>query len=823
MGDFFQDLRFGFRMLAKSPAVTAVAVLSLALGIGANTTVFTLVNAVFLHPVPVEEPSRIVLAFTTDSGQQSVFGNLLPISWPNFRDFRDRNKTLSGMAATFAGPSGVTLTGDGDARVLTAQLVTGNYFDVLGVSAFKGRTFRPEEDASPGSGPVAVLSHGLWKREFGADEQIVGRTLTLNGYGFTVIGVAPPNFKGLQTVGDPDLMWIPLMMYRQVLPPFLHEYLDKDERRPLLLAGFGRLRDGVSLAQAQDELEAVAKHLEEQFPIDNQNRGVALTPFSPLNPNQAQQFTLAGTVLLAAVGLVLLIACANVASLLLARASGRQSEIGIRLALGAPRRRLVSQLLTESVLLGLIGGALGLVFALWGRQLLWSLRPPFLGENSISLDLDLTVLGFTALISLLTGVLFGLYPALQASKPNLTEALYEAGRGGAARGAQHRMRSGLVVAQVALALVALIGAGLFLRSMGKAQKIDPGFEIDRLAVLNVDPIGAGYDADRAGQFYDRVLERVSQIGGVESAALGSGPPPAPVFMRTTFPEGRPRDDKRSGILTLTAIVSPGYFQTAGIGLVSGRDFTSFDDRDSPPVAVVNQAAVRQFWPDEDPVGRRFGFFGEEFSIEVAGVVQDALVQIGQPAQAIIFMPLKQRFQGQMTVTLRARGNPDSVLGDAQTVIREMEPNLAVTGVSTMADLYEQQLWASRTGAVLLGVFGALALVLTLVGIYGVMSYAVNERSHEIAIRMALGASEGRVLGMVLRQGMLLVALGLGAGLAVALLATRGLSSLLYEISATDPLTFLVVPALLAAVALAANLVPARRVTRVDPVVALRRE
>ncbi len=789
MQQLFHNLRFGLRALVKNPGFTAVATLSLALGIGANTTVFTVINAVFLHPVPVEEPSRLVLLFTVDSSQNSVFGNLLPVSLPNFRDFRETCKSLSGLVAISGAGGSVTLTGDGEARVLNVQLVSGDYFDVLGVKAARGRTFQAAEDRGPGSGPVVVLSHGLWTREFGADPGVLGRTLTLNGYGFTVIGVTPPQFKGLQTVGNPDLLWMPLGMYRQVLPPFLSAMLDKDERRPLLMNVFGRLREGASLAQAQEELNATARHLEEQFPIDNKNRGVVLTPFSPLNPNQATQFSLAGTVLMVAVGLVLLIACANVAILLLAKASSRQSEIGIRLALGAPRRRLIGQLLTESVLLSLIGGVLGLVLALWGRQLLWSLRPPFLDENSVSLDLDLSVFAFTALVSLATGVLFGLYPALQASQPNLTEALYEAGRGGGPRKAQHRVRAGLVVAQVALALVALIGAALFLRSMQEAQAIDPGFETEKLALVDIDPGNAGYDPDRADQFYDRLLERVAQIGGVESVALGGGPPPAVAFMRTTTPEGRPRDDKRSGILTFTAVITPRYFSTTSIPLLRGRDFTSFDKADSPPVAILNEAAVRQFWPDEDAIGKRFGFFGEDPLIEVVGEVADQLVQIGQPAQPIIFLPVKQRAQTRMTVTLRTRGKPEATLGDVQNVIREMEPKLALTGVTTMGELLDQQLWAPRMGATLLAVFGVLAVGLAMVGIYGVMSYTVHERTHEIGIRMALGASEGRVLAMTLRQGMLLVAIGIGAGLVAAFFATRAIQSLLFEVKAADPLTF----------------------------------
>jgi len=824
-----QDIRYGVSMLTKRPAFTLVAVLSLALGIGANTSMFTMINAVFLNSIPVEDPSELVLVFTTDTTQDTMFGSLMPMSYMNYRDVSEQNNVLDGLVA-FSGAGG-SLIVDGEPQSIPIQLVTGNYFDVLGVEAAHGRTFRADEDQTRGTHPVMVLSHGIWERQFGADTAIIGRVITLNGMGYTVIGVAPPEFKGTFRFGNPDLVWLPLSMYAQILPPFLRNSIElvpdipesASARRALIMSVFGRLKDGVTLEQARANLTTIAQGLEQEYPNANTSRGVAITEFSPLGPDPQGQAALAGGMLMAIVGVVLLIACVNVANLLLARAATREREISIRVALGAGRHRLVRQLLTESILLALAGGTLGLLWAYWGRALLWNFTNPFLGDTTIELALDPRVLGFTFAISLLTGVIFGLVPALQASKPNLAETLHEGGRGGGGGVRQQRLRSALVVAEVALALVALIGAGLFLRSMQQAQQVDTGFEMERLALMNINPINAGYEPGRTMQLYDELLERLAAVGGVESIALSANRPLGGGFMRTVFPAGRPEDAENSGILTMTNIVSPGYFDTLRIPLLRGRDFTASDTEDAPMVAIINEAMVERFWPDEDPIGRRFHFFGEDFPIEVVGIVADALINIRPPAQAIAHMPLKQRFQGAVVIQARTTEEPDTALGNIQDTIRSIDRNLPIVGVTTISENLDQALSGPRMLTSLLAIFGTVALALAMVGIYGVMSDAVNQRAHEIGIRMALGADGGNVLGLVMRQGALLIGIGVAVGLIAAFAVTRLLQGLLFEISATDPLTYAGVSAILMVVALLANFVPARRVLRVNPVSALRHD
>ena len=829
MESLLQDVRYGVSMLTKRPAFTSVAVLSLALGIGANTSMFTMINAVFLNPIPVADPSELVLVFTTDTTQDTMLGGLMPMSYMNYRDYSGQNTVLDGLVA-FTGAGG-SLMVDGEAQSIPIQLVTGNYFDVLGVEAAHGRTFRRDEDQTRGTHPVMVLSHGIWERQFGADPSVIGRVVTLNGMGYTVVGVGPPEFKGTFRFGDPDLVWVPLSMYAQILPPFLRTSIElvpdipesASARRALIMSVFGRLKEGVTLEQAQANLTTIARQLEQEYPNENTSRGVAITEFSPLGPDPEGQTTLAGGMLMAIVGVVLLIACVNVANLLLARAATREREISIRVALGAGRHRLVRQLLTESVLLALAGGALGLLLAYWGRDLLWNFTNPFLGDSWIDLAINPRVLAFTFGISLLTGVIFGLVPALQSSKPNLSETLHEGGRGGGGGVRQQRLRSALVVAEIALALVALIGAGLFLRSMRLTQQIDTGFEMKQLALMNINPVNTGYEPERAMQLYDELLERLAAIGGVESIALSANRPLGGGFLRTVFPEGRPEDAENRGILTITNIISPGYFETLRIPLLRGRDFTASDTEDTSKVAIINEAMKERFWPDEDPIGRRFHFFGEDFQIEIVGIVADAQINIMPPAPAIAHMPLKQRFQGRVVIQARTTEEPETALGNIQDTVRSIDRNLPITGVTTISENLDQALSGPRMLTSLLAIFGTVALALAMVGIYGVMSDAMNQRTHEIGIRMALGAGSSDVLGLVMRQAAVLIGIGVAVGLVAAFAVTRLLQGLLFGISATDPLTYAGVSAILMAVALIANFVPARRVLRVDPVRALRNE
>jgi predicted permease len=553
----------------------------------------------------------------------------------------------------------------------------------------------------------------------------------------------------------------------------------------------------------------------------NTNRSASVTEFTALfNPQQEQQFQLIGLFFLGIVGMVLLIACVNVANLLLARAATREKEIGIRIALGAGRTRLVRQLLTESILLATMGGILGLLFAFWGRDLLWSFRPPDFPDDAITLSLDSTVLLFTVAIALATGLIFGLVPALQSTKPNLTTTLHEGGRGGGAGRRQQLFRSGLVVVEIALALVALIGAGLFIRSMQAAQEIDTGFEMERLASMGLNPGGIGYEPGQAENFFDEVLERVRGVGGVEAAALATNPPLGGGLLRTLIPEGW---DDSEGILTSNISVSPGYFDTMDFPVLRGRDFNEFDTAETPAVAIINEAAQRRFWPDEDPIGRRYHFITEEFQIEVIGVVADTVFQIGQDPQPVAFVPLQQRFQLNSTLIVRTEGDAEAALGNIQDVIRAIDRNMPINGVNTIRQVLDNILWAPRMAAALLGIFGLLALALAMVGIYGVTSYSVSQRTREIGIRLALGAREGTVLSLVLKQGMVVVAIGIAFGLVVAFFAMRVAETMLFGISTSDPITFAAVSLLLLSVALFANFVPARRVMRIDPVNALRSE
>ncbi len=825
MENFFQDIRYGVRMLTKRPAFTAVAALSLALGIGANTTIFTIINGLLLTPIPVEDPSTLGMVFMTDSVTGSVggFGGFLPMSFLNYEDIRDQNDVFDEMTAVSFG--GGILTGQDDPTQLPGFLVTHEYFDVLGIEPALGRFFRPEEDENPGTHLVVVLSHGLWERQFGADPGVLDRKVTINGAPFTVVGVAPEGFSGTVQGLQPDLIWTPFMSYPQILPVNFQDWPD-NRRAGLMTSIIGRLKPGVSHDAANTAVQTIAQRLEEEYPEVNSNRSAEVTEFTQLfNPTAQGTATTMGWVLMGVVGLVLLIACANVANLLLARAATREKEIGVRLALGAGRHRLVRQLLTESVLLALLGAGLGLLIAFWARDLITNVAGGLLGGGGLPLNMDMTldgrVLAFTFAVALVTGVLFGLAPALQSSNPQLSKTLHEGGRGGSSSGRQQLLRSALVVGEIALALVALISAGLFIRNMQAAQQLDPGFETYELATIGMNPAGVGYDQGRAEQFFEEVAERTAAMGRVESVAIASAPPLGFGAALTLIPEGW---EDTEGKYTASTTISPGYFDTLGVPLLQGRDFTAFDNAESRPVAIINEATQRMFWPDEDAVGKRFHYITEEIGyIEVVGVVADVVSQIGQPVQAISYTPAKQRFQGFMSLHMSTDGDPAPVLAEVQDLIREIDRDMPTANPATIEQTLDNALQQSRVIAGMLGTLGALGLVLALIGTYGLMSYSVNQRSREIGIRVALGAQGNDVMRLVLWQGMVLVGIGIGIGVLLSLGATRMFASLLFGVSTTDWVTFVGVPALLLVVGLMASWLPARRVLRVDPVSALRYE
>jgi predicted permease len=818
MATLLQDIRYGARLMLRSPALTVVAALSLALGIGANTTIFTVVNAVLLNPLPVKDSSRLVSVFTTDE-RAGPFGAFAQMSRPNFEDLRDKNDTLDGMIAAAFVP--MNLSGRGEPEQVFGEIVTGNYFDVLGAPIAAGRGFRASADDTPGASAVVVLSHGLWQRRYGGRADIVGDTITVNGRAFTVIGVTGEGFRGTTTLGGPE-MWVPFGLHREVTTGFTAE--NWDSRRALLFQVNGRLRPGATAEQAQANLKGLAKALEEAFPSDNRGRTVTVVPLaqSTINPGFRENMVLAGGLLMAIVGLVLLIACGNVANLLLARATARRQEIAVRLSLGATRGRLMRQLLTESVLLAALGGVLGIVIAFWARSALWAFRPPFLQENALDLQFDNTVALFTIGVSVLTGILFGLAPALQSSRAELVTELKE--RTTVPSGSHwYSVRNILVVGQVGLSFIALVSAGLFLRSLGHAQQIDPGFDADRLIVLGVSPGTNGYDEPRGRELYRRVIERVSSVGGVDAVSIATSVPLFNGgFARTVFKEGQDTSDPRAGRLTQLSQVMPGYFRTIGIRVVRGRDITEADRPGAPLVAVINETMARQYWPGEDPLGRQFRFIGDPTPLQVIGIVRDSKYNfLGENATPYLYTALEQRYSPAATVHVRASGDPAAIMNTVRRELQQLEPTMPLLNVTTLRDVFEQALWAPRMGASLLGIFALLALLLAAIGLYGVMAYSVSQRTRELGIRLALGARQSEVRNMVVRQGVLLAVGGVAIGLAAAFAMARMVTNLLFGVTATDPMTFALIPVVLLVVAAIATYLPAWRASRVDPVQALR--
>jgi len=824
MSTFLQDLKYGARLLVRAPAFTVIAALSLALGIGANTTMFTLVNAVLLNPLPVEDPSQLVSVWTTDERNQNSALGFLQISPLNYRDLRDKNEVFAGLAAHTGIPLNVSVA-NGEPQQLFGEIVTGNYFSVLGAKPAAGRTFMADEDKNPGERLVAVLGYGEWQKRFGGDPGAVGRTVTVNGQSFTVIGVMPKGFKGTNAIGAPA-MWVPYMTYPVTSTGFFRELAEPNSRRGLGCNVTGRLKPGTSVRQAEANLKTIARQLEQEYPNENKGRNVTIVPLAQatINPGFRNNLVMAGGLLMTIVGLVLLIACANVANLLLARAAVRQKEIAVRLSLGASRGRLVLQLLTEGTLLALVGGAFGLVLAYWAQDLLWSYRPPFLQPDAVDLHPDARVLLFTLGVSLATGVVFGLAPAVQSSRPDLAVELKEKISAPAGSNRMFNLRNLLVAAQIALSLVALIGAGLFLRSLQHAQRIAPGFDAEHLAVMSFDLGAQGYTEERGRQFQQRVLERAASVPGVGSAALASTVPLfAGGFARTVFLEGQDTSDRRSGRLVQITVAGQRYLETLGIPLVRGRDLAETDQPNTPAAVIVNETMAKRFWPDQDAIGKRFKFFGQDNFQQVVGIAKDGKYNfIGEEPTPYIYQATTQVYQPQLSLFVKA-ARPEAVLGTVRSEVQQLDRNLPLTGVFTLNEIFGQSLWAPRMGASLLAVFAGLSLVLAIIGIYGVMAYSVNQRTRELGIRMALGASRSDVLRLVVLQAVRLTLIGVVIGLAASFAASRLIASMLFDVSPTDIVTFVAVPVLLAVSALAASYLPALRATRIDPMVALRYE
>jgi predicted permease len=812
-----KDLRFGVRALWKSPGFTLVAVASLALGIGANTAIFSLVNTVLLRPLPARDPSRLVSV--------SVLGKddtMLAFSYPTYRDYRERSgDALSGIFAERLGP--MSLSRDGNNQRVWGYLVTGNYFEVLGVNAERGRALTSDDDRAPLASPVAVLSHGSWVRRFGADPSVVGKDIVLNGHPFRVVGVMPEGFVGAEVVYTPEV-WVPMTMQEWMEPG--NAWLER--RTTQNIFAVGRLKDGVTREQAEASLNMLAKRLGEEYPDTNEGQRIALVPPGFIVPQLRGAVVGFAAVLMAAVALVLLIACVNLANLLLARASSRRKEIAIRLAMGASRWRVVRQLLTESLLLSLAGGVLGLLLAMWILDLVAAYRPPIDVPLWIDVNVDARVMAFTLAASVLTALLFGLMPALQSARADLVPALKDAGA--VAGRTRTRLRSALVVAQVMLSLVVLVAAGLVVRALGKLQTVSPGFEVEHGLVASFDLGLQNYDEARGQDFERRLVERVRALPGVKAASLTDLMPLSLNYSSSdVHVEGQQLGRGANAPISMVATVEQDYFKAMNIPLVSGRAFSEADKEDSTKVVIVNETLARRFFPGEDPaqgaIGRRISFQSDTGPwLEIAGVARDGKYwTLGEAPQLFVYSPLSQSYSQTATLVVRSEGDPRSLANSIRAEVAQLDPALPLFDVKTMEEHMGVSLFPARVAASLLGGFGLLALLLAAMGVYGVVSYSVAQRTREIGIRLALGARARDVLRLVAGRGMLLVGAGLAAGLAVALMLTHFMEGVLYGVSATDALTFTLVVLTLAAVALLACLVPARRATKVDPMVALRHE
>lgn len=817
--DFAKDLRFALRMLRKSPGFTAVAVLTLALGIGANTAVFTVVDSLILNPLPVEKISTLAAVNTMQAKKAARSGDFQAISYLNLKDIRERTRAFRNLAG-HSYPMAVTMTDKGEPHRIFAEIVTANYFETLGIHPFLGRFFLPSEDRTPGARPVAVLGYTAWQSRFGGASDILGQTITLDKTPFTVIGVGPKGFKGVYAVFGPDL-WIPSMMAEQVLPAEQRNALG--DRGLPLLTGIGRLRPGVTLQQAQAEMNIVGAALAKEDPDANDGKILTVTPLieAAYGPER-QPVVLGGILLMAIVGFVLLIACSNLANLLLARASVRRQEIAVRLSLGAGRMRLIRQLLTESVLLGLFSGVLGFLFGYGGCRILESLRPAEYAQNLADLRLNASVFVFALAVALLTGLIFGIVPALRSSRVSVSEVLKEETRGAGRSRGRVGLANTLLAGQVAASLVLLVVAALFLRSIEREYLIDPGFQTKHLALVMLYPGQAGYDRVRTEQFYKQALERIGRVPGISSVSWASNLPLWGRKETGIVVEGQEARKKSEAIPAVVDTVDLNYFSTLGIPLLEGRDFTQNDRDIATPVAIINETMAAKYWPAQDVLGKRLELpQGNQF-LQIVGVVKTTNYQaLGEAPQACVYIPLRQNFTDSMILYARSERDPSTVLAAVQAEIHRLDPGLAVEDMRTGTKVIDQALWWSKMGVGLLGVFGLLALGLASVGLYGIMAYSVNQRRREIGVRMALGAGERSVSLLVLRQGMTVVASGVVTGMVLALLLGRVLSRFLYGVSGSDPLSLAGAAFALLAVAFVACYLPARSASRLDPLVALR--
>ena len=821
MNTLWQDVRYGARMLLKNPGITVIVILALALGIGANTAIFSVVNAVLLRPLPYDQSDRLVFV-----NERSQVLDEMSISYPNFIDWRSQNHVFEKIGVY--NRNSYNLTGAGEAeRIPTAQ-ISADLFSALRVNAALGRVFTNDED-KPGANPVVVLSHGLWQRRFGGQTNILNQSLTLNGKSYTVIGVMP---KGYLYPSRVD-MWVPV---GQVAADPNWEQRGNHPG----LYGVARLKPGATLEQAQADMDNIAANLEKQYPDSNAGNRVRIRPMLEIYVSDVR-WTL--WVLFGAVAFVLLIACANIANLLLARATARQKEMAIRAALGAGRWRIARQLLTESVLLSLVGGTLGLLVARWGIEFILYVSPDAI-PRSREISLDWKVLAFTIGVSCLTGILFGLVPAIQSSSVEVHDTLKETGRGTSGR---HWVRSSLIVVEVATTMVLLIGAGLMIRSFYRLQQVNPGFSYDHLTSFTVNLPQRKYTTEeQRGEFFKRLVGNIRGLPGAEAVAAASGLPLGNNGWQTSFViEGRPAPPRNETPLMEACTVTPDYFRAMNIPLLRGRYFTDQDNRSfvagkdlsklnegermiaGVNAIIVDEEFAKRYWPNEDAVGKqiRFGTDDAAPRVTVVGVVgrvkMEGLAQDSNRVQGY-FSHAQVPFNG-MTVIIKAAGDPNQLIAAAREQVKSVDPDQPIYNIRTMDDIRSESIASERLNLTLLSIFGGLALVLAVVGIYGVTSYSVTQRTHEIGIRMAIGAQPRDVFKMILGQGMALALIGVGFGLVGAFALTRLMATMLFNVQPTDPTTFAVIAILLTTVALLACYLPGRRATKVEPTVSLRYE
>jgi putative ABC transport system permease protein len=805
MENLIQDLRFAVRMFLKKPAMTALVVLALALGIGANTAIFSVFQAVLLRPLPYADSDQLVWIWGKNQSLGIAQGKLSP---PDLVDFQEQSQTLEKIAGYMTLP--INLTSAENPERLESVVVTNNFFQVLGVQPTLGRDFQAEEGGEQNE--VVIISHGLWQRRF-AGSNVIGQKLLLDGRTFLIVGVAPKEFQfPIRTE-----LWIPC-------GPTNFDARGEASRLDHFLQAVGRVKRGVPLEQARAEMDTITRRIEQQNAETSAGWGVTLIPF--------REYLLGNTriallVLMGAVVFVLLIACANVANLLLARAASRTSEIAVRIALGASRARLIRQLLTESVLLSVISGAVGLLLAAWGIRLLAALGPDSIPQVK-EIGINTTVLGFTVLVALLTGIIFGLAPAFHLSKTDLNETLKEGGRPAASFAPRNRLRTLLVVSEVSLALVLLIGAGLMLRSFWRLSDVDPGLKADNVLTMGISLNRAKYpEGNPRTAFFQQVIQRVESLPGVQSVGaishlpLGGRGVNVPLIIENSAiaaAETQPNADLR--------IISPNYFRAMGIPLKKGRPFTEQDTKDTQKIVIVNEAFAQRYWPNGDAVGQQVEVgIGEDFKSEVIGVVGNVKHRgLDQETPPEIYVSyLQSTLWPVMNLVVKTSSDPSSLVPPVRQIIQGIDREQPIFNVKTMDQLVSESIGPRRFNTLLLAVFAIVALILAAVGVYGVMSYSVTQRTHEIGIRMALGAQPGDIVKLILRNGMILILVGIVIGLAVAFTLTRLISSLLYGIESTDMFTFLSLPLLLAAVAFLACYIPAYRAARVAPLIALRYE